>query len=131
MKLLLDTNIWLWAALDPDRIGKRTATLLVDPEVELWLSPLSVSEFIVLHGKRRFPGIADRDGWLRSALTIWPMRDAPLTRDIAMEAARFELPQRDPADRLLVATARTLGLKLATADRAIIASGAVAVIPND
>ena len=57
-----------------------------------------------------------------------PMRDAPLTRAIAMEAGRFRMPHNDPIDYLIVATARVLELTLVTADQNIIASKATRIV---
>ena len=48
MTLLLDTHIWLWSALDPSRLSKRVKDALEDPSNELWLSPISVWETLVL-----------------------------------------------------------------------------------
>ena len=131
MRLLLDTHAWIWAAMEPSRLGKKTAAILIDPGSEVWLSPISVAEVLSLHTKRKLPMITDVEKWLDEALSRVPLRDAPVTREVAREIGRFKLPRRDPADVLLVATARVLGLTLVTADRNIISSGAVAVIPND
>lgn len=131
MRLLLDTHIWIWIADAPQRLGKRTSAMLIDPGNELWLSPISIWEFLTLAAKGRFPSLREPRAWLDRALNEWPLRDAPLSREIALETGRFELPHQDQADRLLVATARVLGASLVTADAQIIASGAVAVVPND
>jgi PIN domain nuclease of toxin-antitoxin system len=56
--------------------------------------------------------------------------EAPLTAEIVMETARFRLPQGDPADRFLVATARSLEVTLLTADRRLLGSESVSVLPN-
>ena len=48
VKLLLDTHIWLWSTLEPQRITRRVQKALADPANELWLSPVSVGELIVL-----------------------------------------------------------------------------------
>jgi PIN domain nuclease of toxin-antitoxin system len=42
MRLLLDTHIWLWSLLEPERLGKRAANALKNPDNELWLSPISI-----------------------------------------------------------------------------------------
>ena len=58
------------------------------------------------------------------------LKEAPLTLEIVLEATRFALPHDDPADRFLVATARTLGLTLVTSDARLLASNAVPILPN-
>lgn len=131
MRLLLDTHIWIWAALEPRRLGRRTAAAISDPDSQLWLSPVSVIEFRALHAKRRFPTIKNASLWLNEALSAPALRDAPVTRRIELEVAEFSLPHCDPADLLLVATARVMNLTLVTEDRQIIASKAIDVMPND
>lgn len=57
-------------------------------------------------------------------------REAPFTTEVALEAASFGLPHRDPSDRLLVATARWYGLTLVTADAMLLSANACALLPN-
>ena len=131
MRLLLDTHIWIWSIDAPRRLGRRTRRLLDDSRNELWLSPLSVSEFVLLTRTGRFNRVAEPFRWLDRALEMLPLKDASLSRDIALETGRFRLPHEDPVDRLLVATARVLDLTLVTADLKIIESGAVRTVGND
>src|SRR5260370_26657864 len=49
LKLLLDTHIWVWSALAPDRLSARVARQLNKPENEIWLSAVSVWELQLLH----------------------------------------------------------------------------------
>jgi PIN domain nuclease of toxin-antitoxin system len=51
MKLLLDTHIWLWSVLEPERLSRRVSKEIQDMSNELWLSPISVWELIVLWQK--------------------------------------------------------------------------------
>ena len=53
MRLLLDTHIWVWSQLEPDRLSRRVRAALQNPEVELWLSPISVWELLLLIEGRR------------------------------------------------------------------------------
>ena len=48
MKLLLDTHIWLWGLLDPDRLSRSVREALESADNELWLSPISVWEALML-----------------------------------------------------------------------------------
>jgi PIN domain nuclease of toxin-antitoxin system len=68
------------------------------------------------------------EDWVRKAVA--PLNEAPLTADIVLETGRISLPHADPADRFLIATARTLGLTLVTADRRIVAAKSVSVLRN-
>ena len=53
MKLLLDTHIWIWTHLEPWRISSEVTKELGSPRNELWLSPLSIWELILLVEKKR------------------------------------------------------------------------------
>jgi PIN domain nuclease of toxin-antitoxin system len=44
MRLLLDTHIWVWSALDRSRLSGRLIAALENPQNELWLSPISLWE---------------------------------------------------------------------------------------
>ena len=128
MRLLLDTHIWLWSLQDANRLGKRTRQELQNPENELWLSPISTWEALTLHEKGRVRLHADLDAWVTRATA--PFREAPLTYEIAAVAQRLPLPQRDPADRFLAATAQVLNLTLVTADASLLGLGEIATLGN-
>jgi len=120
MKLLLDTHIWLWSVTNPKRIPRRAARELESPKNELWLSPISVWETVSLLELGRLKVKGDPWRWLDQVLAAAVFRDASFTRDVATRAAEVHLPYRDPADRLLVATARVHGLTLVTADQRLL-----------
>lgn len=128
MKLLLDTHIWLWSLIEPERLGKRTIEELGDPRNELWLSPISTWEALMLHDKGRVYLAADVMEWI--ARSTVPFREAHLTHEIAAAAREVHLPQKDPADRFLAATAQVLGLTLLTADANLLGLGEIATLAN-
>ena len=129
MKLLLDTSIWLQSNVQPGLLSRRVARAIANPSNEVWLSPVSVLEFISLCEKKRYRRIADPVLWIRQALVTLPVREAPLTIEIASECGLFEMPTADPADRIIVATARVLGCTLVTSDQHILKSGVVKTLP--
>jgi len=126
LKLLLDTHIWLWSLEDPGRLGKRVQQELRDPENELWLSPISTWEALVLNASGRVRLLGDLDDWVTKATA--PFREAPLTHEVA--SAAQQLAQRDPADRFLAATAKILDLTLVTADAALLGLGEISTLGN-
>jgi PIN domain nuclease of toxin-antitoxin system len=127
LRILLDTHIWLWAYLDPRRLGRRLLAELRDPANELWLSPISTWEALVLHKKGRIQLPADVGTWLRNATL--GTREAVLTHEIALSASLLRLHE-DPADRFLAATAEVLGLVLATADQRLLGLGQIRTLAN-
>ena len=130
MRLLLDTHIWLWSLLDPSRLTKRVARELEREDAELWLSPISVWELLILTDKGRVRLGAPVDEWAKEALRRVPLHEAPVTNEIALEARNVVLSHRDPADRFLVATARVFDLRLVTADERLIDLKDVSTLAN-
>jgi PIN domain nuclease of toxin-antitoxin system len=130
MKLLLDTHIWLWSALNPARLSSRVAAALENPSNELWLSPISLWEILTLCQKGRLILDPNPQAWIADTLDTIPMREAQVTYQVAQETGRVQLPHRDPADRFLVATARVYDLTLATADEHLLKARQVAVLAN-
>lgn len=130
MKLLLDTHIWVWSHLEPERLTRRVSRALRDRSSELWLSPVSTWEVTTLAERGRLALEPDVETWIRRALQIAPVHEAALSHDIAVESTHTGLEHRDPADRLLVATARVLGLVFVTSDDRILKHAAVKTMRN-
>lgn len=128
LKLLLDTHIWLWLALEPSRLGQRVQKELTDPENEKWLSPISAWEALLFHRKGRIKLETDASAWVSEARNRF--LEAPLTHDIVLAAEQLPLDSRDPADRFLAATAYVLDLTLVTADRNLLGLGEISTLAN-
>lgn len=130
MKLLLDTHIWIWGVAEPERLSSRVRDALESLENELWLSPISIWEFLFLVEKGRLtPGMPARQ-WIAETMNLLPTREAPLTHEVAQQSRVLDLPHEDPADRFLAATAKVLELTLVTADGRLAGSREFAVLPN-
>jgi len=116
VRVLLDTHIWLWALLEPERLDTPTARRLDRADSELWLSPISVWEAHLLAERGRLELDRPPAMWLDDALRRVPLRDAPVTREIAIRSREVGLDHDGPADRFLAATAAVYDLVLMTAD---------------
>ena len=68
--------------------------------------------------------------WIADVCDAVPLRDAPLTRDVAIESRRLSLGHQDPADRFIAATARVYELTLVTADERLLGVEGLAVLAN-
>lgn len=129
MILLLDTHIWIWSVGSPDRISTRVRDALSNPENTLALSTVNVSEALLLAEKGRVDLAPDPWSWIRMALATRPMREFPLTNQVALSSRSVHLPHDDPADRFIAATAMVHGLTLVTADRTLIECPDIRVLP--
>lgn len=131
MRLVLDTHIWIWSLVAPERLSSEVRAALTVSGHELWLSAISVWEALVLIRKGRMR-LAGRDGptWVAEALTRSPVREAPITNDIAIASEQLALDHWDPADRLIAATAHVLGATLITADARLITCTGIATLNN-
>ena len=127
MNLLLDTHIWIWSKADPKRLGKRVAQELSNSRNELWLSPVSVWETLVLMQKGRIR-VESPFVWVQRAAE--QLREAPLTHEIVRTGLALPLSHADPADRFLAATAKVLHLTLVTADQRLLGLGEIASLAN-
>jgi PIN domain nuclease of toxin-antitoxin system len=119
MKVLLDTHIWLWSLLEPKRLPKRIASSLKRRDTEVWLSPISAWEALMLAERGRVELLPSPEVWVRREVDRPGFRSAPLTHEVAMVSRSLALPHQDPADRFLVATAKVYDLTFATADGAL------------
>lgn len=130
MKLLLDTHIWLWFLREPSRLGRQVRQELMSPANDLWLSPVSVWEALLLHSKGRMTLHEGRTlhDWLLPATA--PFREAPLTHEIVLAAYHLPIAHPDPADRFLAATAEVLDLTLVTADTNLLGLGKIKTLGN-
>jgi PIN domain nuclease of toxin-antitoxin system len=101
---------------------------LEDAENELWLSPISVWEALVLHAKRRVSLAGELSQWVAKSTANFS--EAPLTFGIARATHDLGFAHRDPADRFLVATAKVLDLTLVTADERLLGLGEIKTLAN-
>jgi len=130
MKYILDTHIWLWASIQPDRLSHRVAKILADPENELWLSPISIWELTILCRKGRFHVHPDIRTWVANTFSELRLTEAPLTAEVALAMSAMKFSHGDPADHFLAATAKVFDLTLVTADERLISAPGIKVLAN-
>jgi PIN domain nuclease of toxin-antitoxin system len=130
LKLLLDTHIWIWTVGKSSRLSPRVTRELTNPANELWLSPVSIWEFYLLHRKGRLKLSEGFSTWITRALTATTFKEAPVTFEVAQALATIDVPHADPADRFLVASAKVFDLTLVTADKQLIAVSGIKVLAN-
>lgn len=122
MKLLLDTHIWLWYALGDSQLSDNLQQAIALDTTELWLSPISVWEVMLLVEKRRITLQSDTATWIDQSLKSLAICEAPLNAQVAILSRQINLPHQDPADRFIAATALHYQLQLATGDTRLTAA---------
>ena len=128
MKALLDTHILLWWLGEDQRLspGQRQILQEADEKSPLWVADITLWEIAILSSLERIKLHLPLREWLERAVAPPLVQLLPITPAVA--AAVAALPDsfhRDPADRILVATAQVLGATLLTHDRRIIDAGLV------
>lgn len=117
--LLLDTHTLVWSVEDNPRLGAQAKQAInrAAREQRVLVSAITPWEIALLVSKDRLQLGSDVMQWIHAALAKPGVKLAPLEPEIAVASMRlpFEI-HGDPADRILVATARHLGATLVTAD---------------
>ncbi|HEV3217390.1 MAG TPA: type II toxin-antitoxin system VapC family toxin [Vicinamibacterales bacterium] len=120
MRTLLDTHAWVWWVTEDPRLSGRAKATIEKSQREdaLWLSLISIWELAKKVEKDQL--VLDRplDQWLDLAMTAQGLHLAELTRPILVESCQLPQPlPGDPADQIIVATARHHEAVLVTKDR--------------
>jgi len=130
-KLLLDTHILLWSLLEPKRLSDKVTLELENPSNEVWISPITTWEIIILAEKGRVYLNDEPIAWMQNVLNSVPFKQAAVNHEVAMQSRLIKLPHQDPADRFIAASAAVYDLILVTADKYLIkAAKSYAVLPN-
>jgi PIN domain nuclease of toxin-antitoxin system len=120
--ILLDTHVAVWLSADSNlKASVRSKLERAYRDNQLFLSPISAWEIGMLVAKKRLDFGESPLGWLQTFISKFRIKIADLTPEIAINSTYLpgELPG-DPADRILVATARAHSAMLASADEAIL-----------
>jgi len=122
--LLLDTCAIIFVA-ENQAIDQRARQEIIAASAVggVLVSPVSAWEIGLLAAKKGFAFLPDPKAWFRSFMANPGVRLAPLTPEIAIDSCFLPSSppvHADPADRLLIATARALNLPIVTRDRRIL-----------
>lgn len=117
MRVLLDTQVWLWMLAAPDRLSKSSRALVVSTDNELLLSAASAWEIAIKYalGKLRLP-VAPGE-FIPPLMNRTGVTPLAVHHRHALHVATLPPRHRDPFDRLLIAQAQLEQLPILTADR--------------
>lgn len=117
-RLMLDTNVLLWALTEPDRLSPRFRDVAADRGTELFVSAASAWEIAT---KQRLGKLPQAEVLVRAYghhLARLAVESIPVTDEHCLLAGSMEWRHRDPFDRMIAAQCMTESLPLATADEA-------------
>lgn len=116
MRLLLDTQAWLWMQVSPDRLRSATRDVIVDASTELVLSAASSWEIAIKWALGKLPLPQTPADYVVSRLQSGGITALPVSHQHALHVAALPPHHRDPFDRVLIAQAQLEALTVCTAD---------------
>jgi len=123
MKYLLDTHTWIWWHMVPQKLSQKVKGLIGNTNRydEILLSAISPWEFSKLLEKKKIGISCDLEDWLNKALDMPKLRLVPLFPVLAYRSTVLPRPfHNDPADQIIVATAREENATILTKDERIL-----------
>ena len=120
MDLLMDTHVWIWLSLEKNKSLSAKSKRAISSSDHKWISAISCWELAKLVEKNRIGFSIPALAWIRRSLNEFSIRVADLSPEIAVESTALRGFHRDPADQIIVATSRILGMPLVTADEQIL-----------
>ena len=121
--IVLDTHTWIWFISNPELLSKR-AKKAADTAMnakEIFISSISAWEIALLVEKGRLKLTMDVTDWISQSERLPFFRFIPVDNSIALKAVNLPQPlHSDPADRIIIATAKAIGAPLVTKDEKIL-----------
>ena len=106
--------------VEPERLRNEVREMLATNDAALYLSPISVWEFLMLCEKGRLELDEPPLEWLTTVLREQPVREATLDFEVAIFSRKLTFAHDDPVDRFIAATAMARHMTLVTADRLLL-----------
>ncbi|MDJ0733155.1 MAG: type II toxin-antitoxin system VapC family toxin [Nostocaceae cyanobacterium] len=116
MKLLVDTQCWLWWFAQPERLSEEAIAHIADEANELWFSVASVWEIGIKVAIGKLPLPEPMDSYISSRMVQLGAQFLEITATHALQAAALPLYHRDPFDRMLIAQSQLEDMTLVSAD---------------
>jgi PIN domain nuclease of toxin-antitoxin system len=120
--IVLDTHVWVWWLSDPQKLptrARRTVTEAAGDQA-VYISSISAWEIALLAARGRLTFTMDAQDWIAKSEALPFLHFVPVDNSIAVRSARLAEPfHNDPADRIIVATAITMGVPVVTSDAKI------------
>ena len=118
--LLLDTHVWIWLSIEKKDSLSVRARRSIQKARHKWISAISCWELAKLVEKGRISFSIPTLTWILRSLTELGIYIVELSPEIAVESTQLPDFHQDPADQIIVATSRVLGMPLVTSDKRIL-----------
>ncbi|MGK7933675.1 MAG: type II toxin-antitoxin system VapC family toxin [Microcystaceae cyanobacterium] len=117
MKILLDTHVWLWALVKPEKLELSAKNIITARENALYLSIASVWEIgiKVKIGKLTLP--ESLETFIMTRVDIWGMYLLDININHVIKASQLPLHHKDPFDRILIAQSQVENIPILTIDK--------------
>lgn len=120
--ILLDTHAWWWSLSEPENLSKAASKKIVETKPDQRaIASISIWEFAMMACRKKIEVKITPEEWLSYAIEKTGIKVLKLNPKIAIDSC--SLPgdfHKDPADRIIVATARVNNMTLITKDEKII-----------
>ena len=121
--IVLDTHVWVWFVSKPERLSKaakRAIDAIIGQE-RLFISSISAWEIALLAAKKRLKLTMDVTDWIAKSERLPFFQFMPVDNSVAVKSVNLPQPfHQDPADRIIIATAMSLGAAVVTKDEKIL-----------
>jgi PIN domain nuclease of toxin-antitoxin system len=118
LRYLLDTGVWLWSLLEPERLSRKAQDVITDLEQEIFLSAATSWEIAIKSSQGKLRLLQPAQLLVPQFMREQGLRPLPISLGHTLAVASLPLHHRDPFDRLLIAQALEEKMALLTADRA-------------
>ena len=120
--IVLDTHVWIWWLSDPEKLPTRARNTVMEAagDQAIYISAISSWEVALLASRKRLTFSMDAQDWITKSEALPFLHFVPVDNAISVRAVRLEDPfHKDPADRIIVATAITMGAPVVSSDAKI------------
>lgn len=125
--ILLDTCALLWLVMEPERLSQRAKAIISTNSGNLAVSAISAFEIAVKARKQKLDLQLPPDEWWSTALAHHGIVSIPITAEIALASVDLPPHHNDPADRIIIATAKLHSAPVLTSDGAFPAYTSIVV----